>query len=137
MRALTKIMLMAAFAILAAGCSGDDMQCVGCDDGTISSSAAANNSSPSGNPNNNSSSSGGDNDGKQNSSSSGSNSSNGGTNDYYRYYDPYATTAMRCQGGFVESKCGDGWYNSQTHICVSNQVMTTIEYLISLGYERC
>jgi len=137
MRALTKIMLMAAFAVLAVGCSGDDMQCVGCDDGTISSSAAANNSSPSGNPNNNSSSSGGDNDGKQNSSSSGSNSSNGGTNDYYRYYDPYATTAMRCQGGFVESKCGDGWYNSQTHICVSNQVMTTIEYLISLGYERC
>jgi len=134
MRALTKIMLMAAFAILAAGCSGDDMQCVGCDDG-ISSGTAANNSSPSGNPNNNSSPSGGD-DG-QNSSSSG-----GVINDYYRYYDPYTTTAQRCQGGFVENKCGDVWYMPELGIdnngvyqyqyCSSNELVKT-----EIRYERC
>jgi uncharacterized protein (TIGR02145 family) len=121
---------MAAFAVLAVGCSGDDMQCVGCDDGTTSSGTGADNSSPSGNPNGGSSSSSGN--------EIGSSSPSGGViNDYYRYYDPYAATAMRCQGGFVESKCGNMWYSSQTHICISNQIMTTIEYLISLGYERC
>jgi uncharacterized protein (TIGR02145 family) len=124
---------------------------------------------------------------------------NGDANEYYRYYSPYTTTAQRCQGGFVESKCGDEWYmpvpggvgidnngvylyqycsnnvivkienryercgnlwyspssqrcqgsvvetkcgdelwyNSQTQVCVSDQIKTMTEYYESLGMERC
>jgi len=166
MRALTKIMLMAAFAVLAVGCGGDDLQCVGCDDSTISSDTGAGNFSSSSEPNGGTSSSGGKDDdvrnsssgtetdgssssgGKDNSSSSsttggGNSSSSDGANDYYRYYDPYTAAAQRCQGGFVEYKCGEEWYMPGTgtidnngiylyQYCSSNAIVKT-----EIKYERC
>ncbi|GBU25022.1 hypothetical protein R83H12_01661 [Fibrobacteria bacterium R8-3-H12] len=99
--------------------------------GDISSSSDGGSSSSSSSQRGSDGSSSSNGGGGQNSSSSDTN------NDYYRYYDPYSATAQRCQNGFVESKCGDGWYSPQTHACVSNQIKTTAEVYESLGYERC
>jgi uncharacterized protein (TIGR02145 family) len=51
----------------------------------------------------------------------------------------YNTSLQRCQGGVIQTKCGEfEWYSSYaTHVCYNNTVITFIEYYGSLGYEQC
>jgi len=49
-----------------------------------------------------------------------------GNNDgYYRYYDSDDEN-QRCQNGVVQGKCGDSWYNKETHFCSSDNTILEI-----------
>jgi hypothetical protein len=62
------------------------------------------------------------------------------------YYQPDYPDYYRCQGGVLEGKCGDEWYNWATYFCTGDYdefsnihyyTITWEQYYEQNGYVRC
>lgn len=72
-------------------------------------------------------SSGSDDNGGGSGGSLSSGSGNSVNNDgYFKYYDS-DDEKQRCQNGVVQGKCGDVWYDMETHFCLTSSSSTVLE----------
>ncbi|GBU26272.1 hypothetical protein R83H12_02968 [Fibrobacteria bacterium R8-3-H12] len=60
------------------------------------------------------------------SSSSGDENSYVNNDGYFKYYDSDDEN-QRCQNGVVQGKCGDVWYDKETHFCLASSSSTVQE----------